>query len=53
MLALGATRRDKYVDWVPEQQQDRGPNPLAVVLAVVLSGFGLFVLSVMINGCLQ
>jgi chromosome segregation ATPase len=52
-LALGATRRDTYVDGVSVQPQHRGRNPLAVVLAVVLSGFGLFVLSAMINGCLH
>jgi chromosome segregation ATPase len=53
VLALGATRRNTYVDWVANQRQNRGPDPLALVLAVVLAGIGLFVLSVMINGCLH
>lgn len=54
VLALGASRRDTYVEWASEQHgQVKGPDPSVFLLAVPLLGVAGLLLALMVHGCLQ
>lgn len=54
VLARGKERRDRYVDWLPEdQRRSNAPDPSVFIAVIPLIGIAGLLIALMVQGCLH
>lgn len=54
VLARGKDRRDRYVDWLPEdRRRSNAPDPSVFIAVIPLLGLAGLLIALMVQGCLH
>ena len=54
VLARGQELRDRYVDWLPEdQRRSNAPDPSVLIAVIPLIGIAGLLIALMVQGCLK